>query len=222
MRAPDRRVLLAVAALLATTAPVSARSARWARPLRHERLIPGQTLEVGWPEGSVPENAEEMELILSLDGGRTFPVRVTGEISPDAARFEWTVPSIPTDRARLALRVGDEDGESEAIRAVSDEFTIAPDSARPPEDLLALRGEWRTRDALELPSGDGVPASSLAGGSAIRSAIREEPEGTLPRSGAVRVCSYASRPTPAPPPDRPTPIAPTLPPPSSAPTPLRL
>ncbi|HZF09132.1 MAG TPA: hypothetical protein VFE33_10110 [Thermoanaerobaculia bacterium] len=55
---------------------------------------------------------EEWEAFLSLDGGRTYPVRVTPHLDRDLTRVSFRVPGFPTANARLLLRVGDERRET--------------------------------------------------------------------------------------------------------------
>jgi hypothetical protein len=48
----------------------------------------------------------ELELYLSVDGGATFPFRITPQLDPRAAFFYWTVPNMPTATAVLDIRFG--------------------------------------------------------------------------------------------------------------------
>lgn len=137
-------------------------------------LQPGARVEVSWPAAADLHGFDEMELVLSVDGGRTFPVRVTGRIAPAGRRFPWTVPALPAARARLALRAGTaEEDEDETIVGVSEPFSIAP-SEGTFEELFRVGDEGRTRAALEdlpprgLPNSlrDGIP-TLLAGGNAV-------------------------------------------------------
>jgi hypothetical protein len=66
-------------------------------------LVPGQTVEVRW--SGLPAGVEEMELLLSLDGGRHFPVRITPDLDADHGSYAWQVPHLPSGAARLALRI---------------------------------------------------------------------------------------------------------------------
>jgi hypothetical protein len=63
----------------------------------------GEVIELRWR--GVPSGAEEMELLLSLDGGRTFAVRVTPDLDADRGAFSWRVPPLPARQARLAMRI---------------------------------------------------------------------------------------------------------------------
>src|SRR5512141_149200 len=101
----------------------------------HARV--GDRMPVEWP-AAVP--GTEAELMLSLDGGRTFPVRVTAEHSPGARSAAFRVPNLACRQAVLALRTGDGEGE-ETIRAVSAEFTIEADAAAPAEPLVRVGDE---------------------------------------------------------------------------------
>jgi hypothetical protein len=99
-----------------------------------------------------------MELVLSLDGGVTFPIRITKDLAPDTRSLVLTVPSLPARHARLALRAGDggEPGEEE-ILFLSDEFSIGADAGQPLEPALFVRGEWRTREALAERGSPALP-----------------------------------------------------------------
>jgi hypothetical protein len=123
-------------------------------PSLGDRLRPNEPSTVSWSlePGALAER-DEMELVLSLDGGATFPIRVTGKLSTSTRTLDWRVPSLPTARAVLALRAGnEEDDERETLLAVSEPFTIAADTNAVLEPLYPVAGEWRTGDAL-----DGAP-----------------------------------------------------------------
>ena len=70
-------------------------------------MIPGQIVRIEWtavyPE--VDLTMCEMELLLSLDGGRTF-VYITEQRDPTLRYFNWTVPKTPTTAAVLDIRFG--------------------------------------------------------------------------------------------------------------------
>lgn len=101
---------------------------------------------------------EERELVLSLDGGKTFPLRLTGEIGPGDREAWWRVPALPTAHAVLALREGRE-GSEEEIVAVSAEFAILADPGLPAEEFCFRDGEWKTREADA--GHPGLPAPSM-------------------------------------------------------------
>jgi hypothetical protein len=138
---------------------------------------PGEALRAGTAtilRFDVDEEIEEMEVLLSLDGGRTFPLRVTREMSEGTHQLNWRVPNLPTTSARLALRVGTED-EGEVIRDVSPEFTILAAGTEPLEDVRPFRGEWRAGEALtEMPFTAPFDAPGLGGASESIRALPHE------------------------------------------------
>ena len=83
-------------------------------------LRPGQvrSVDIGVP----PPGAEEWEAFLSVDGGRTFPVRITPHLPIAESSFAWTVPALPTPAARIRFRFGV--GGVEHERASPDRFAI--------------------------------------------------------------------------------------------------
>jgi hypothetical protein len=83
-------------------------------PAPGAELIQGSLVSVAWeaPEG-LPAAVHEWEAFLSLDGGRTFPLRITPHLDVAIRRFSFRVPDFPTRRARLLFRFGDEREEKE-------------------------------------------------------------------------------------------------------------
>jgi hypothetical protein len=132
-------------------------------PGRGAVLRAGAITRVRWMRPfPTDENVREMELVLSLDGGRTFGVRVTGEVEPDVSELDWRVPSLATGNARLALRVGSGTRESERIVVISDEFEIQSEPDEPEEPVLQVEMERRTREALTVRK-EALPAASSVG-----------------------------------------------------------
>ena len=148
-------------------------------------LEPGARVLVTWP---APEGFDEMELVLSVDGGRTFPLRVTRRIAPSDGGFSWTVPSLPAARARLALRAGDDEEEdAETIVGLSEEFAIAAPAQGGIEELFRVGREERTREALEeVPAPQ--PDSSLAGSPSLVPGP-ELPDAAGPESSPQLACT---------------------------------
>lgn len=162
------------------------------------RVEVGATVEIPLAE---VRDADEMELVLSLDGGATFPVRVTAEIEPGTTSIAWRVPNLPSRSARLALRAGADGRES--IRAIGAAFAIEPDPLARPEDAARVAGEWRTREArdaspADLPE-DGLGASDssldqLFPDAALEDSTAPVPPPQLPRTGilpALRSAAFA-------------------------------
>jgi len=125
-------------------------------PAQQARLEARAQEAVTWTTPAAAFSYDEMELVLSLDGGATFPVRVTAFVRPGREGWTWRVPGLPTGHARLALRVGmDERRGFEHILLVSPEFEIVADPNPPLEELFSVDGELRTREALETPPWSG-------------------------------------------------------------------
>src|SRR5688572_13664597 len=83
-------------------------SPRLVAPVPGRELAAGSLAVVEW-EGQPPiEAAEEWEAFLSLDGGRTHPLRITPHLDLSIRRFTFRVPAFPTREARFLLRFGDE------------------------------------------------------------------------------------------------------------------
>jgi len=96
-------------ALVSTKANAdSGYSARLISPTAGQVLYPGQKVRVEWRAVLPPMNLAgcEMEVWLSLDGGRTFQSCITPILDPKAQFFYWTVPNIPTNAAVLDIRFG--------------------------------------------------------------------------------------------------------------------
>ncbi len=130
-----------VAAMAAPGAasPVDAASpVRLVSPAAGATLVGGDTVELAWeplpPFGDLAR-VEEWEAFLSLDGGVTYPLRLTPHLDQGLRRFAWRVPSFPTSDARLLFRFGDERRET-PVRLPQSFAIVAP--------------------ALPSPLGDGV------------------------------------------------------------------
>ena len=110
-------VALTVAPQLVTTSNAAGTySATLISPRVGQVLYPGQKVRVEWK--SVLPNIElgacEMEVWLSLDGGRTFTMWISPWMDPKAQYFYWTVPNTPTNAAVLDIRFGCEPGYPES------------------------------------------------------------------------------------------------------------
>lgn len=113
-------------------------------PVPGEELAQGTLASIAWeaPDG-LPAEVREWEAFLSLDDGRTFPLRITPHLDVAIRRFSFRVPDFPTRRARLLFRFGDEREEKEVD--VPGSFAIvrgpdwSPDLA--PREIRLSRGE---------------------------------------------------------------------------------
>ena len=113
------RLILALLALTSALAPQSpptlfARpypgkySAKLISPRAGQVLVPGQVVRVAWT-ADFPEvdlTMCEMEVLLSLDGGKTIYMRLIESRNPKIQYFDWTVPNAPTNAAVLNIRFG--------------------------------------------------------------------------------------------------------------------
>jgi hypothetical protein len=142
-------------------APVVA-SAALTTPGAGEHLRPGSWVTARRGEEHVPPQGDEMELLLSLDGGRTYTIRITPENGIGEGSLSFRVPNLPTREARLALRAG-EDGRDEQVVAESAVFLIEPSSTAPLEELERFEGELGTREARAGRPGDSLPGTRVGG-----------------------------------------------------------
>jgi len=83
-------------------------SARLISPRAGEVLIPGQVVRIQWTANfpDVDVTMCETEILLSLDGGKTIYMFITGQRNPKVQYFDWTVPNTPTNAAVLDIRFG--------------------------------------------------------------------------------------------------------------------
>jgi hypothetical protein len=168
---------------LAAGSAARGETASFRSPFAGTPLLAGTTVTVEWELPEAPDaQTREMELLLSLDGGRTFEIRVTGEIEPEETRISWRVPSLPSLHARLALRTGSGERDSETIRIMSEEFEIRQGADAAGEAFLRVDGERRTRDALVLPETEPVPQGSIQAHPELFARAAPEPAGAPPRT----------------------------------------
>lgn len=100
---------LLCAGLFAALAAHPTRAGAEPRVLDLPRVVHvGEIIEVRWQ--GVPREADEMELLLSLDGGRHFDQHISPEMDPRLGVYRWRVPDLPCADARLMLRYGEEGG----------------------------------------------------------------------------------------------------------------
>ena len=148
------RLLAAAVTLLGAAASLGASQPAFLSPSHGEALAPGAVVQVEWRsacESDIPPGFDEAELVLSLDGGLTYPIRVSRELDPCESTLSWRVPAIATDSARLALRMGEaNDGESEELAEISDTFRILPDPERRAQALVPRGGEWGVDPETEV------------------------------------------------------------------------
>lgn len=144
----------------------------------------GDLVELRW--NTLPPDVEELEILLSLDGGRHYAVRVTPECDPHAGRYLWRVPNLATSAAHLRLRLGVERRELEAEPGAP--FEIVGDPEAPPEfDRFHENGWW---GGLER-SAARAPASLDSPGGAFEVASEDRATAPPPRDGVgLEAASY--------------------------------
>ncbi len=83
-------------------------SAHLISPTAGQVLHPGQKVKVQWTSAlpQIDLTQCEMEVWLSLDGGRTFSTCITPVLDPKAQFFYWTVPNLPSNAAVMDIRFG--------------------------------------------------------------------------------------------------------------------
>jgi hypothetical protein len=150
---------------------------RLVAPRAGAALAAGATAELEWAPLARLKGVEEWEAFLSIDGGKTYPVRITPHLDEDLRRVTWQVPDTPTSDARLLLRFGDErEGEEEASVALPHRFSIVTSPAGAMGFTLASVSPERGEAAL--PGQDGVVAwveGSRRGGGLRQKVAAERP-----------------------------------------------
>ena len=155
-------------------------SIRLVAPRAGATLVAGSMAELEWapaePFADLSQ-IEEWEAFLSVDGGVTYPVRLTPHLDQDLRRIRFQVPSVPTADARILLRFGDE--RQETAVELPERFTIA---ASPVQTFL-LTHQAATAGEPALPGQAGVVAwveGSRRGGS-LRQVVASETLGLQAR-----------------------------------------
>jgi hypothetical protein len=177
---------------------------RLVAPRAGATLAAGSMAELEWtpaePFAGLSQ-VEEWEAFLSLDGGATYPVRITPHLDQDLRRIHFQVPPVPTADARILLRFGDE--RRETAVELPERFAI---EASPVQTFLlthraAIPGE------PALPGQAGVVAwveGSRRGGSLRQVVATEMPgfqEGLHPLETHDEAAVLASEPVPPQSPD---------------------
>jgi hypothetical protein len=125
--------LLVLPLIPATLNAQGSYSAKLISPVAGQVLFPGQQVRVEWKTllPHVDYSWCELELYLSVDGGRTFPFRITPQLDPRATFVYWNVPNMPTNSAVLDIRFGCEGFYPESYSPqTASSFTIAPSAGQ--------------------------------------------------------------------------------------------
>ena len=107
--------LVALGAALGASAAEPSFDVHLIEPAAGIDLAAGSTTSIAWEAFGTPANVEEWEAFLSVDGGRTYPLRVTPHLDATIHRFQWNVPNLPGAQVAVLLRFGDERDERRFI-----------------------------------------------------------------------------------------------------------
>jgi hypothetical protein len=180
----SRRLLVAaiLAVGLTTSAASAAAPVRLLAPGDGMVLAAGSTASLEWAplDGLArQEGWEEWEAFLSLDGGATYPVRITPHLDRELRRVTFDVPDLPTRNARLLLRVGDE--HRETAFELPERFAIAMPSLLAGRTIDLPRTAWR-RGEPARPGEPGVLvwAEGSRHGGQLREVVAAEPPRVVP------------------------------------------
>lgn len=128
-------------------------------PLAETALVGGATAEIAWRPAAgfgALAGATEWEAFLSVDGGRTYPARLTPHLDLDRRHFTFRVPDLPSAEVRLLLRIGDERAER-AVRLPTPLRIVRSASPAPLLIAAALAtGAASAPGEPALPGGAGV------------------------------------------------------------------
>lgn len=185
---------------------------RLVSPRAGATLVAGSTAELEWAPleafTGLPE-VEEWEAFLSIDSGKTYPVRITPHLDQDVRRIRWQVPSLPTENASILLRFGDEREETSVELPLRFSIT-APRAALPVwESTLQLAHRAPAPGEPALPGEPGVVAwvEGSRRGEASRQVFAAEPASAMrerfdPSSAPGDFAEMASTPRSSGPPAR--------------------
>ncbi|MBI5170098.1 MAG: hypothetical protein HZA61_11460 [Candidatus Eisenbacteria bacterium] len=154
-------------------------------------LHPGDRVELRWD--GLDAGAREVELELSLDGGRW--VRISPELHALEGRWTWRVPAVAAERARIRLRAGGE--RREEVAATGAEFRIEARAAILDSERRDFLGEWwpaldtRTRGAAHEGLRDGGAPVIAALGDRLEADAPVAPSLELPADDGVTLYAVA-------------------------------
>jgi hypothetical protein len=153
---------LLFACLWLSALPALGQGVRFVQPLAGTTLAVGDEVVVRW--SGAPADAEEMELLLSVDG-RRFAIRLTEEMEGDATTYLWRVPRLPTGAARLALRANLDGREVEVGESAPFAIAASPPSTEadgPTGSIRFLRGElWWLESTIAGSEDDRIALAGL-------------------------------------------------------------
>ena len=126
---------LIAALCLASTARAAPQSGPRVRISSPGPVHPGDRIEFVFEGGT--RGVDEFEILLSMDGGRTYPQRISEELSPTTRRWSWRVPRLSCSEIRLRVQFHRDGREIEGEESV-------------PVPLIADDGNDADRTAIPL------------------------------------------------------------------------
>jgi len=114
---PGKTSLLFASAIFAAAARPSAATPRLVSPAPGTSVAPGRAARI--EIGGAPSGAEEWEAFVSVDGGRTYPLRATPHLPISEPAFDWVVPALAPGALRVKVRFGVAGAEKESLLAES-------------------------------------------------------------------------------------------------------
>ena len=153
----------------------------------------GQLIELRWASA---DSVSELEILLSVDGGRHYTRCISPELDPRRLTYVWRVPELADRPLRLRIRFNRGGREIEGPPSAPLRVAARRDGEPEPLGLPPLADAPASR--APRPGGDraGAPlngpasraADASAGSAALRGARGIEPEPDLaPRLGAATV-----------------------------------
>jgi hypothetical protein len=204
MRRSSRLLTLAcfVWGLLALASTgLAGETVRLVAPVAGATLAAGSMAELAWGPGvgfSRLPDAEEWEAFLSVDGGATYPVRITPHLDQDLRRIRFQVPPFATSDARILLRFGDE--RRETAVELTERFAIAAPPAELPAFLFAHRALALGEPARPGHAGVVAWVEGSRRGGGLRQVVAAMPSGLRARLGLpesrAEAAVLSSAPTP--------------------------
>ena len=180
MRLPSKRLpgalllLATVAGLMAFGPPRATARARERLNSREPQLAipegravrPGQMIDLAW---NSTDSVSELEILLSVDGGRHFSTCISPRLEPGGRRFLWRVPGELTGELQLRIRYNRGGREIEgpptgALRSLADDTGQPEPMALPPAGSGAAQSSPRPAGSPTAPSqGSTGPAAGVPG-----------------------------------------------------------
>jgi hypothetical protein len=164
-----RRLLsISLLALLAAAVPAVGAElpVRLVSPAAGTEVTAGSYMTLEWEAAELLPGVEEWEAFLSADGGQTWPVRLTPHLDTSIRRLTVRMPDLPTPRARLLLRFGDERREIQvdtpglfsilpgpgmaALELLEDDVALTPGERARPQDPGVVVWVEGARDGSHL------------------------------------------------------------------------